>query len=184
MDLHEVLDGKTIKQVNSFVYLSGTVCEDGGSSKEIQRRVQALAAAWKRVEGIMWDRKLKKQLKGKVSETCVVPACIYGLGTLALTEGREEKMQIAENNWIRRICKVAQEDRGKMKELREEIGMKEHLKMNVVGSRMRWAGDVQKMGEEDQSYDGKTVSNEILKGQVRTAKSGRPSQKTEGDGES
>ena len=38
--------------------------------------------------------------------------------------------------------------------------------------------------EEDQSCDGKIVSNEILKGQVRTAKSGRPSQKTEGDGES
>ena len=37
--------------------------------------------------------------------------------------------------------------------------------------------------EEDQSCDGKTVSNEILKGQVQTAKSGRPSQKTEGDGE-
>ena len=37
--------------------------------------------------------------------------------------------------------------------------------------------------EEDQSCDGTTVSNEILKGQVRTAKSGIPSQKTEGDGE-
>ena len=38
--------------------------------------------------------------------------------------------------------------------------------------------------EEDQSCDRKTVPNEILKGQVRTAKSERPSQKTEGDGES
>ena len=66
VDLHVVVDGKTIKQVNSYVYLGGTVCEDGGSSKEIQRRVQAGAAAWRRVEGIMWDRKLKKQLKGKV----------------------------------------------------------------------------------------------------------------------
>ena len=70
-----------------------------------------------------------------------------------------------------------------MKELREEIGMKKHLKIKVVGSRMRWAGHVQRMSE-DQSCDGKTVSNEILKGQVRTAKSGRPPQKTEGDGES
>ena len=34
-----VVDGKTSKQVNSFVYLGCTVCEDGGSSKEIQRRV-------------------------------------------------------------------------------------------------------------------------------------------------
>ena len=39
--------------------------------------------------GIMWDRKLKKQLKGKVLEACVVPAYIYGLGTLALTERQE-----------------------------------------------------------------------------------------------
>ena len=37
--------------------------------------------------------------------------------------------------------------------------------------------------EEDQSYDGKTVSNEMLKGQERTAKFGRPPQKTEGNGE-
>ena len=35
VDLHVVVDGKTIKQVNSFIYLGGTVCEDGGSSKEI-----------------------------------------------------------------------------------------------------------------------------------------------------
>ena len=70
VDLHVVVDGKTIKQVNSFVYLSVTVCEDGGSSPEIQRRVQAGAAAWRRVEGNMWDRKLKKQLK----EKCWKPA--------------------------------------------------------------------------------------------------------------
>ena len=37
--------------------------------------------------------------------------------------------------------------------------------------------------EEDQSCDGKTVSNEILKGQVRTAKSGRSLHETEGDAE-
>ena len=79
VDLHVVVDGKTITQVNSFVYLGGTVCEDGGSSKERQWRVQAgaAAAAWRRVECIMWDRKLKKQLKGKVLEACVVPACIH-----------------------------------------------------------------------------------------------------------
>ena len=85
--------------------------------------------------------------KGKVLEACVVPACIYGLGILALTE-RQEKMQIAENNWVRRIGKVTQEDRRKMKELREEIGMKKHLKMKVTGSRMRWAGHMQRMGED------------------------------------
>ena len=66
---------------------------------------------------------------------------------------------------------------------------------------MRWAGHVQRMGEdrlskraqkaeegaeeeeEDQSCDGKTGPSEIWKGQIRTAKRGSPMQKTEGDGE-
>ena len=48
-------------------------------------------------------------------------------------------MQIAENNWVRRICKVTQENRRKMKELREEINMKKtpkdesSLKQNEMG---------------------------------------------------
>ena len=57
-------------------------------------------------------------------------------------------MQIAENNFVRRIGKVTQEDRRKMKELREESAMTKHLNMKVVGSRMRWAGHVQRMGED------------------------------------
>ena len=113
------------------------MCEDVGSSKNIQRRVQA--GAWRRVEGIMWDRKLKKQLKGKVLEACVVSACIYGMGTLA---ERQEKIQIAENNWVRRICKVTQEDDG----IERRDWHKKHLKMKVVRSRMRWAG--QRMGKD------------------------------------
>ena len=57
---------------------------------------------------------------------------------------------------------------------------------------MRRAEHVQRIGEDrlskrawkaEEGGNGKTVSNEILKGQVRAAKSGRPSQKTEGDGE-
>ena len=44
-------------------------------------------------------------------------------------------------------------------------------------------GNTSEEEEEDQSCNGKTVPNEILKGQVRTAKSGRPPQKTEGNGE-
>ena len=82
------------------------------------------------------DRKLKKQLRKEVLEACVVPACVYGLGRLALTERRQEKLQGAENNWVQRICPVKREGKIKMGELREEIGMKKHLRMKVVASRV------------------------------------------------
>ena len=41
------------------MYLCGTVCDDGGSMKGVERRLLAGAAAGRRVEGIMWDRKKK-----------------------------------------------------------------------------------------------------------------------------
>ena len=106
-------------------------------------RQEQQGGRWK----VLWGRKLKKQLKGKV-EACVVPACVCGLETLALTERQEEKLRVAENNWVQRICKVKQEDQRKMRELRDETGIMKHLRMKVVGSRLRRAGHIERMSGE------------------------------------
>ena len=67
------------------MYLGGAVCGDGKTEREVRRRVQAGAKAWRAVEGVMADRRISKRLKGKVMSTCVTPACLYGTETLALT---------------------------------------------------------------------------------------------------
>ena len=51
----------------------------------------------------MADRHISKKLKGKVLETCVIPACIYGLETVALSSAQQQRLQVCENNWMRRI---------------------------------------------------------------------------------
>ena len=79
-------DGKDIKQVDGFVYLGGMFTEDGHSAAEMRRRTQAGANAWRKVEGVMLDRKIKIKLKSKVLRTCVTSACLYDLETVALTE--------------------------------------------------------------------------------------------------
>ena len=60
-ELNIRLDGKEIKQVDGFVYLGGMVTEDGHSEAEVRRRTQMGANAWRKVEGIMLDRKIKKK---------------------------------------------------------------------------------------------------------------------------
>ena len=85
--------------------------------------------------------------RSKEVERCWKPA-LYQLDVcVGNTERQEEKLQVAENNWVRRICKVKRKDRRKMGELREEIGMKKHLNMKLVGSRLRWSGYIQRMSE-------------------------------------
>ena len=65
--------------MDGFVYLGGMVAEDGHLEAEVRRRTQAGANAWRKVEGVMLDRKISKKLKGKVLRTCVTPACLYAL---------------------------------------------------------------------------------------------------------
>ena len=41
------LEGKKLNQRDSFVYLGGAVCGDGKTEREVRRRVQAGANAWR-----------------------------------------------------------------------------------------------------------------------------------------
>ena len=91
---------------------------------EVRRRIQVGANAWRNVEGVMVDRKISRKLKGKVLDSCGVPASTYGLETLALSELHQHKLQVCENNWIRRITGVRRVERWRMKYLREEVGTK------------------------------------------------------------
>ena len=90
------LEGKKLAQGDSFVYLGGAVCRDGKTEREVCRRAQAGANAWRAVEGVMVDRRISKRLKGKVMSTCVTPASMYGKETLAVTE-LQQRLQVCKN---------------------------------------------------------------------------------------
>ena len=53
----------------------------------------------------MADRRISKRLKGKVMSTCVTPACLYGTETLAMAERQQQRLQVCENNWVRKNSK-------------------------------------------------------------------------------
>ena len=67
-ELNIWLDGKEIKQVDGFVYLGGMVTEDGHSAPEVRRRTQEGVNAWRKVEGVMLDRKNKKKAERESPE--------------------------------------------------------------------------------------------------------------------
>ena len=78
----------------------------------------------------------------------MVPASTYGLETLALSELHQHKLQVCENNWIRRIAGVRRVERRRMKDLREEVGTKACIVGKIVkGALYRiWCG-VNRLGD-------------------------------------
>ena len=67
-ELNIRLGGKEIKQMDGFVYLGGMVTEDGHSAAEVRRRTQAGAITWRKVEGVMLDR--KKAVRESLENVC------------------------------------------------------------------------------------------------------------------
>ena len=100
------------------------------------------------LNGVLVDRKNSRKLKGKVLDSCVVPASTYGLETLALSELHQHKLQVCENNWIRRIAGVKRVERRRMQDVREEVGTKACIVGKIVKSRMKWAGHVVRMKDD------------------------------------
>ena len=142
------LEGKKLTQADSFVYLGGAVCGDGKTEREERRRAQVGANVWRAVEGVMADRRISKRLKGKVMSNCVTPACLYGTETLAMTELQQQRLQVCENNLVRKIAGVKRADRKRMVELREETGVQRSLTERLMRSRLQWAGHVERMADD------------------------------------
>ena len=94
------LERKNLTQEDSFVYLGRAVYGDWKTEREVRRRAQAGANAWRAVEGVRADWRISKRLKAKVMSTCVTPACLYGTETLAITERQQQSPQVCENNWV------------------------------------------------------------------------------------
>ena len=99
------LQGETIKRVKTFTYLGSTLAEDGEVDAEVTHRVQSGWNNWKRVSGMLCERRMNVKIKGKLSITLVRPA-LYGAETWALKKAQEKKLEVAEMRMLRWICGV------------------------------------------------------------------------------
>ena len=80
------LQGENVKRVKNFNYLGSTLSSDGRCEEEVRRRIQAGWMSWKKVSGVLWDKKLSARVKGKMYKSVVRPAMLYGMETVAVTE--------------------------------------------------------------------------------------------------
>ena len=62
----------------------------------------------------MGDRRLSRKRKVNVLSSCVTPAYMNALETMALTEKQHEKVHVRENNLVRRIVGVETADKRRM----------------------------------------------------------------------
>ncbi|KAK3567064.1 hypothetical protein QTP86_009258 [Hemibagrus guttatus] len=137
------LQGEEVKKVQEFKYLGSTVQSNGECGKEVKKRVQAGWNGWRKVLGVLCDRKISARIKGKVYRTVVRPAMLYGLETVSLRKRQESELEVAELKMLRFSLGVTRLDRIRNEYIRgtAHVG---RLGDKVREARLRWFGHVQR----------------------------------------
>ncbi|KAK3529897.1 hypothetical protein QTP86_007215 [Hemibagrus guttatus] len=137
------LQGEEVKKVQEFKYLGSTVQSNGECGKEVKKRVQAGWNGWRKVSGVLCDRKISVRIKGKVYRTVVRPAMLYGLETVSLRKRQESELEVAELKMLRFSLGVTRLDRIRNEYIRgtAHVG---RLGDKLREARLRWFGHVQR----------------------------------------
>ncbi|KAK3544183.1 hypothetical protein QTP86_007966 [Hemibagrus guttatus] len=137
------LQGEEVKKVQEFKYLGSTVQSNGECGKEVKKPVQAGWNGWRKVSGVLCDRKISARIKGKVYRTVVRPAMLYGLETVSLRKRQESELEVAELKMLRFSLGVTRLDRIRNEYIRgtAHVG---RLGDKVRETRLRWFGHVQR----------------------------------------
>ena len=100
------LQEEDLERVNTFKYLGATLAENGDLDAEMTHRIQSGWKNWKRVSGILCDRRIRLRVKGKVYKTVVRPAMMYRAETWAVKKTQEKKLDVAEMRMLRWMSRV------------------------------------------------------------------------------
>ena len=115
------MEDTKVPRVKEFKYLGSMVQESGGCEREVKKRVQAGWNGWKRVSGVICNRRLPARVKGKVYSSVVRPAMVYGLDTVAVTKKQLEEMEVAEMKMLRFTMGVMRKDKIRNEYIRSTV---------------------------------------------------------------
>ena len=144
-----------VPRVKEFKYLGSTVQESDSCEREVKKRVQAGWNGWRKVSGVICDRRSPARVKGKVYSSVVRPAMVYGLETVA----------VAEMKVLRFAMGVTRKDE---KRVHQEHRYGRTVRNEDEENRLRWCGHVMR---RDQEYVGRKMMEMELPGK---RKRGRP----------
>ena len=161
------LQEEEVKKAKNFKYLGSTVSNDGRCEEEVRTRIQAGWMSWRKVSGVLCDRKLSAKVKGKIYKSVVRPAMLYGMETVAVTEQQMRKMKVAELKMVRSALGVTRKDKIRNEYVRGTAKIAK-LGEKLRNVRLRWYGHVKR---REKDYVGKRMMEMAVPGR---RKRGRP----------
>ena len=105
------IEATKVEKVETFKYLGSIIMENGDLKEEVTHRVQVGRNNWKKVSGVLCDRKINARMKGRVYGTVVRPALQYRTETWPSKKVHEKRLDVAEMRMLRWMCGVTKKEK-------------------------------------------------------------------------
>ena len=136
------LNGEELKNVDHFKYMGSVIDKDGTIDRDVDLRVQAAWSSWRKLTGVLYDRKIPLRLKANIYETIIRPALTYGSECWAMKVTNKRKIATTELRMLRGILGVSRRDHMRNEEIRRILHLSPIDEVMRSG-RLRWFGHVQ-----------------------------------------
>ena len=134
------LDGIPLEEVDNFKYLGSSFLATGQGYAEISCRINQARAAFARLQPCLWARReVSITTKARVFQAVVRSILLYGSETWPVRAEDLHKLEVFDNDCLRRILRHRRVDRVPIIELRKKLKLLSIPEI-LVQRRLRWFG--------------------------------------------
>lgn len=140
------VEGEVVEEVKQFRYLGDVLDCEGGVERAVRARVAAAWMKWREISGLLTNKSIPLNHRGKVYESCIRSVLLYGGETWALTERIKDVILSCDRRMLRYMAGVIWSDMVRSSEVAERCGLRE-ISVVLQARRLRWLGHVERRDE-------------------------------------
>ena len=128
-----------LPQVTEFKNLGSTLQSDGGMSTEITKRTQCGWNNWRKMSGVLCDKRIPPRVKGKIHKMIVQPAMLYGMETVPVTTSHVKKLEVTEMKMCRWACEHTLRDHVRNENIKERLKVESIAEVQESATEVVWS---------------------------------------------
>lgn len=143
------LEGEPIEEVDSFAYLGSKCTATGQGFSDIERRISLARHVFSSLQRNLWSRQeVSVKTKGRIYQAIIRSILLYGSETWAMRVADQRRLEVFDNDCLRRILRRRRSDHIPVSALRSACGMFS-LSSVMLQRRLRWFGHVARKPQEE-----------------------------------
>ena len=138
-----------IETVNGFCYLRDRLNASGGCEAAVTARARFGWVKFRECGELLYGKRFSLKMKGRVYQTCVRPATLYGSETWCLRESEMGTLRRTERAMVRAMCGVKLVDKRNTTELMDMLGLRVAADKLAKANAVRLYGHVLRREEDN-----------------------------------